>query len=126
MKKLILSVLAVWTVAGFAYAASTQFEGEYTCKGKEVGTNEIFNCKGTIEKTNETYRIKGLCDEKDHYLGTGIYDASNNSLAIAFINPNNANETGIEIMRIDQKGLMTATWTYLNKTIIAKASCEKK
>jgi hypothetical protein len=66
------------------------------------------------------------CDEGTNYTGTGILDSKSQSLSMAFINPKNAQETGVSFSHINPDGSLYSIWTYLNNPAIAHSSCTKE
>lgn len=108
----------------FAAAAVVNYEGVYECSGKELGTDERFTGTMTIKKTKDAYSINSRF-AADAYHGTGIYDSSNKSLSVVFINPEYAEETGLIIFHAENQGKLKAVWTYLRQKNIAHSICKR-
>ena len=123
MKKVLIFTLLMSLSQFVAASESSLFEGNFECSGIELDTTESFKIMLNIEKTGKTYALTSKSEE-DSYVGTGIYDSTNKSLAAAFINHLDSKETGIIILHA-RKNKLDATWTYLGKKTIAQASCTK-
>ncbi|MCP0914863.1 MULTISPECIES: hypothetical protein [Legionella] len=122
MKKAVFLVTLLLTSAVFAYT-DYKLGGQYDCEGNEIGTGNVFKCTLTIKKTGETYASMAICDNGNAYTGTGIYDANTHFLSSGFINPKKLDETGIAMSHVKRDGSMESTWTYINKTTIARTRC---
>lgn len=125
MKKTLIFLFTYLCMNGFAQAAHPVkgLEGNYQCKGVEIGTNEPFTCALNLKKTGETYALKSTCNDGSIYTGTGIFDNHHN-FSVAFINPKKSEETGLIVAKVGQDNSLESTWTYLNQTTIARASCK--
>jgi hypothetical protein len=114
------------TPASASAPAAGGFEGNYTCKGTEVGSDQPFTCDESIKKSGDTYAFTASCNDGTSYTGTGILDSNSNGLSIAFKNTKKSDEMGIAVKTLGQDGTMTGQWTGLDKTAIGQTSCTKK
>lgn len=128
MKNYFIAISLLIMLNSVAYASSypKNLEGFYECNGTEVDTKEGFTCTMTMQKTNQTYAIKSNCNDNTSYVGTGIYDQEKHVLALVFVNPKKAEETGVVIADVKQNNELHSTWTYLQKTTVAHGFCTKR
>jgi hypothetical protein len=126
MKKYLL-VIAVLLSAGMSAAYAKPYpsslEGTYDCNSVEVDTGENYKGVSIVKKTGQTYAVKSTFTDGSSYIGTGIYDQQKHNFSLAFINPKNAEETGVAVAEVKKNNAMTSTWTYLNKTNVGHATC---
>lgn len=127
MKRCFLaSILLSMSILAYASSYPANLEGIYDSRSIEVGTQE--NSVGTmvVTKTGETYSIKTTFTDGSFYTGTGVYDMNKHVFAIAFINPNKKEESGVVLADVKKDSSMTSIWTYLNKSTIGRGSCIKR
>lgn len=113
------------TASSFA-ARDINLEGQYSCKGTEVGSGSAFTCDMSIKRTGETYALSSTCNDGTSYSGVGLYDKTTQLFSNGFVNPKNADETGVAVAHVKADGSMTATWTYINKTEVGHSSCSRQ
>jgi len=115
------------SVSAVANASSypADLSGKYECESIEVGTNQLYTGKMIMTKTGQTYSTKSIYNDGSTYSGIAIYNPATHRLSSAFINPKNAEETGVAMVEVEKNYMMHSTWTYLNKTTVGHGTCKK-
>lgn len=121
MKRYFITVL--FLVSFNAYSNSNTYplnlEGTYDCHSTNSGG------KMKIKKTDQTYSIESFHDDGSHYLGTGIYNQTTHTFAVAFRNVENPLMVSFGIADVNENGSMTTSWAFLYDTVVKSSFCIK-
>src|SRR4051794_29889304 len=105
MKKcLIFTCLFLISVSPtYSLEKTLDITGNYYCKGYDPFAKVAYEGKMVITKTGDTYAFSSDYGKEATYTGTGFYDPSLRLIVAAFVNPDLANESGVGMMRVNQK-----------------------
>ncbi|MCX7121609.1 MAG: hypothetical protein NTZ67_07565 [Gammaproteobacteria bacterium] len=124
-KFLFIFLLIIFNSLAYSASYSKNLSGNYNCNGTEVNLKKPFSCIMQVKRTNQTYALKATCNDHSTYNGTGIFNKLKHVLSIVFVNPKNAEETGLIVSNVSKNGTLHSTWTYLHKTTVASGFCFK-